>query len=64
MPLEEIEYIIKPNGEVEEKVKGIKGGFCQDVTKSLEHKLGEVVDREHTGEYYEQPQNSQQQQRL
>ena len=49
----EISIEIKPNGEVELKVDGVKGASCMDLTKFLEEALGEVVDRQHTSEYFE-----------
>lgn len=54
MPVEEIEFIIKPDGEVEERVRGVKGHGCESLTKGIEERLGEIKGREHTGEYYEQ----------
>ena len=53
--VQELEIVIKPDGEVEVKVKGVKGERCLDITKQLEQLLGgEIVDRRHTDEYYEQ----------
>jgi len=54
MHLEEIEYIIKPDGKVEIKVKGVKGEECMKLTEVVESKLGEVIACEKTQEYYEQ----------
>jgi hypothetical protein len=52
---QDIEIVIKPNGEVTFQVKGVKGASCLDETKFLEAALGgEVVEQEKTGEYYEQ----------
>ena len=56
MRLEEIEYIIKQNGEVEVKVKGVKGSKCMDITAEIQLKLGETIESEKTSEYYEEPQ--------
>lgn len=55
MPLEQIEYLIKPDGSVEEKVTGIPGAQCENLTSPIEDKLGTVEKREHTAEYYQQP---------
>ena len=55
MRKQDIEIVIKPNGEVTFQVKGVKGASCLDETKFLEAALGgEVVEQEKTGEYYEQ----------
>jgi len=52
---QDIEIVIKPNGEVTFQVKGVKGASCLDETRFLEAALGgEVVEQEKTGEYYEQ----------
>jgi hypothetical protein len=48
----EIEYVIKPDGTVEERVLGVSGPDCEKVTEAIESALGEVVKRERTGEYY------------
>ena len=50
----ELEITIDSNGNVNIKVKGIKGKGCIDVTKFLEDELGDVEEREYTSEYYEQ----------
>lgn len=49
---QQIEFTIRPDGTVEEKVTGVGGPACEDVTRSIEQALGEVRDREHTAEYY------------
>jgi len=52
---QDIEIVIKPNGEVTFQVKGVKGSSCLNETRFLEDALGgEVVEQEKTGEYYEQ----------
>jgi len=55
MSVERIEYIIKSNGDVEERVIGVKGPGCKSLTREIEEKLGDVEKREHTSEFYEQP---------
>jgi len=49
-----IEIFVKPDGEVEATVKGIKGPACGDASKFLDE-LGVVVEDQHTAEYFEQP---------
>lgn len=57
MSMEEIEFTIGPEGQVQMHVNGVKGSKCVDVTKPIEEALGgDVVDREFTSEYYEQAQ--------
>ncbi len=52
--MEIIELIIYPDGRVKEKVTGIVGKSCQEVTEAIEAQLGRVVSKQKTGEYYEQ----------
>jgi hypothetical protein len=47
-----IEFVIKPDGTVEEKVTGISGPACDGVTRAIEDALGKVARRERTAEYY------------
>lgn len=54
MSMETLEFIIRPDGRVEEKVTGIVGNSCAEVTKSIEAQLGEVVSTEQTSEYFAQ----------
>ena len=53
--LQELEIVIKPDGEVVLDVKGVKGERCLDITRPFEQLLGgEIVERRHTDEYYQQ----------
>ncbi len=45
---------IGPDGNVQLQVQGVAGKECLDFTKFLEDELGEVTDRQHTGEYYQE----------
>lgn len=49
---QQIEFTIRPDGSVEEKVTGVGGPACEEVTRGIEQALGEVQDRQHTSEYY------------
>lgn len=49
-----IEFVIKSDGTVEETVQGITGPHCEAVTKAIEDALGQVEERQHTGDYYGQ----------
>lgn len=52
----EIQIEISPTGEVSFTVNGVKGSACLAETEFLEAALGgQVLEREKTPEYYEQP---------
>jgi hypothetical protein len=53
---QQIEFVIKPDGTVEERVTGVAGPDCEKVTAAIESALGEVGKREHTSDYYGSPQ--------
>lgn len=52
---QELEITIDDQGNVSIKVVGCAGPSCVDLTKGIEDALGEVVDRQRTGEYYQTP---------
>ncbi|KGF73341.1 hypothetical protein DO97_21300 [Neosynechococcus sphagnicola sy1] len=52
--METLEFVIYPDGRVQEKVTGIAGTTCADVTAALEAQLGQVLRVEPTSEYYAQ----------
>ena len=52
--METLEFIIYPDGRVQEKVTGIIGSSCAEVTAAIEAQLGHVVSQEHTSEYFAQ----------
>ncbi len=54
MTMETLEFIIYPDGRVKEKVTGIVGASCQEVTAAIEAQLGRVVSEEKTSEYFAQ----------
>ena len=54
MSMETLEFIIYPDGRVQEKVTGIIGATCAEVTAAIEKQLGQVVASEQTSEYYTQ----------
>ncbi|MBI3944765.1 MAG: DUF2997 domain-containing protein [Armatimonadetes bacterium] len=49
---EQIEFIIRPDGEVEFVIKGVKGRKCEEIARLFES-LGAVEKAGNTGEYYE-----------
>jgi hypothetical protein len=55
---QEIEIVIKPDGTVEEKVTGVSGPDCEKVTEAIERALGDVVKRDHTPDYYNPSQST------
>ena len=54
MPQQQIKFTIRQDGLVSEEVTGVVGDACQDLTKSIEQKLGEVTYVETKPEYYQQ----------
>jgi len=54
MGKQQIEFIIRPDGTVTESVSGTVGADCQELTRRIEERLGEVKDREHKPEFYQQ----------
>lgn len=53
--METLEFIIYPDGRVQEKVTGIVGASCAEVTAAIEAQLGRVLNQEATSEYFAQP---------
>ncbi len=49
---QEIEFVIRPDGSVEERVVGVDGPECIKITEAIEKALGQVTKREHTTEFY------------
>ena len=55
--LQEIEVLIRPDGQVQVRVRGVKGGGCRELTEELERYLGgRVLQRLRTDEFEEQAQ--------
>ena len=54
MPQQQIKFTIRQDGLVSEEVLGVVGDACQDLTKSIEEKLGQVTYVETKPEYYQQ----------
>lgn len=50
--METLEFVIYPDGRVKEKVTGIVGNSCAEVTAAIEAQLGQVVSQEPTSEYF------------
>jgi len=48
-----VTFVIAQDGTVTERVAGVKGNVCEDITRVLEDRLGDVLHREHTSDYYQ-----------
>jgi Protein of unknown function (DUF2997) len=57
MTMETLEFIIYPDGRVQETVTGIAGSSCTKVTAEIEAALGRVVSNTPTAEFFEQENN-------
>lgn len=55
MPREQIEFVIRTDGTVEEHLQGFAGDTCDAVTAPIEQRLGAVVSRDHTPERFTSP---------
>ena len=55
MPQRTLRFTIRPDGRVEERVEGVAGKACQQLTESLEAALGTVERQEPTGDAFLQP---------
>lgn len=51
MAKERLIFTIHPDGTVEERVEGVAGPRCEELTMPIEEELGEVVERTYTAEY-------------
>ena len=58
MPQQQIKFTIRQDGLVTEEVIGVVGNACQDLTKLIEERIGEVTYVETKPEFYQQ-QNTQ-----
>ena len=54
-----IKFSIKQDGTVIEEVAGVVGNDCENLTKTIEEKLGTVIKVQHKPEYYAQKQTTQ-----
>lgn len=50
--METLEFIIYPDGRVQEKVTGIIGASCAEVTAAIEEQLGVVLAHQPTSEFF------------
>ncbi len=54
MPQRTVRFTIRPDGRVEERVEGVTGPACQQLTERLEAALGTVERQEPTAESFQQ----------
>ena len=59
MAQQTIKFTIRQDGTVTEEVMGVVGAGCENLTKTIEERLGVVERVEHKAEYYEQKQTTQ-----
>ena len=57
MEKQTLKFTIRQDGYVTEEVIGVIGNQCQEITKSIEEKLGEVSYVETKPEYYQTQKN-------
>jgi hypothetical protein len=50
--METLEFVIYADGRVQERVTGILGASCAEVTQAIEAELGQVVTQEQTSEFF------------
>lgn len=55
---QEIEFTIRPDGTVEEKVLSVSGPECEKITSGIEDALGKISHRERSSQYYSQEKSS------
>ena len=58
--METLEFVIYPDGRVQEMVTGIVGSSCAEVTAAIEAQLGKVVTHQPTSEFFAQKETLQQ----
>ena len=55
MPQRTIRFTIRSDGRVEERVEGVAGDGCQQLTEQVEAALGSLERQESTSEAFLQP---------
>lgn len=55
---QEIEFIIRPDGTVEEQVIGVSGPDCEKITEAIEIALGTVTDRDRKPDFFNNSQDA------
>ena len=52
-----IKFTIRQDGLVTEEVSGVVGNACENLTKLIEERIGEVIKKETKPEYYQSQKN-------
>ena len=58
MAQQTIQFSIKQDGTITEEVIGVVGNECENLTKTIEERLGSVSNRQLKSTYYEQKQTT------
>ena len=58
MAQQSLKFTIRQDGTVIEEVMGVVGNDCENLTKRVEERLGEVQNVQHKPEYYQQQVNT------
>ena len=58
MAQQTIKFSIKQDGTITEEVIGVVGNECENLTKTIEERLGSVSNRQLKSTYYEQKQTT------
>ena len=53
MAPQKLKFTIRQDGTISEEVIGIIGDSCQELTKTIEEKLGDISYREKKPEFYQ-----------
>ena len=53
MAQQTIKFTIRQDGTVTEEVMGVVGNECENLTRIIESKLGNVLTTQHKAEYYQ-----------
>ena len=53
MAQQSIKFTIRQDGSVTEEVMGVVGPNCENLTRRIENKLGNVIQREHKPSFYQ-----------
>ena len=54
MAQQSIKFTIRQYGTVTEEVMGVVGPNCENLTRRIQNKLGNVLQREHQPSFYQQ----------
>ena len=58
MPLTTIKYTIRPDGNIEEEIKGVDGHACRRITRAIENEVGDIVSCDYLPSFFITESNS------